>query len=128
MPKNIKQIVILNTNPTEVYSLLMDSKKHSAFTGAPAMISKKIGGKVTCYDSYIEAINIELVKDKRIVQAWRGSDWNMGEWSLVIFNLKKEGKNTLLSFEHIGIPDIHAASIKNGWTEHYWSKMKSYIK
>ena len=128
MPKNIKQNVVLNTDPTEVYNLLMDSKKHSAFTGAPAEINKKVGGKVTCYGNYIEAINIELVTDKRIVQAWRGSDWSAGEWSLVVFNLKKVGNNTLLSFEHVGIPDKHAASIKKGWTEHYWSKMKGYIK
>ena len=128
MPKNIKQNVVINTNPSIVYNLLMDSEKHSAFTGEPAKISDKVGGQVTCYSNYIEAINIELVKDKRIIQAWRGSDWNTGEWSLVVFNLKKEGDNTRISFEHIGIPDKHATSIKKGWTEHYWSKMKRYIK
>jgi activator of HSP90 ATPase len=128
MPKNIKQNVVINTNPTEVYNLLMDSKKHSAFTGEPAKISDKVGGQVTCYSNYIEAINIELVKDKRIVQAWRGTDWSTGEWSLVVFNLKKDGNKTVLSFEQFGIPDKHAASIKKGWTEHYWSKMKRYIK
>jgi activator of HSP90 ATPase len=128
MPKNIKQNVVINTNPTEVYNLLMDSKKHSAFTEASAKISDKVGGKATCYDDYIEAINVELVKDKRIVQAWRGSDWNTGEWSLVVFNLKKEEDKTTISFEQFGIPDKHAASIKMGWTEHYWSKMKKYIK
>lgn len=128
MPKNIKQNVVLKTSPAEVYNLLMDSKKHSAFTGAPAKISDKIGGRVTCYDNYIEAINIELIKDQRIIQAWRGADWSAGEWSLVVFNLEKQGKKTRLSFEHIGIPDIHAASIKSGWSEHYWSKMKEYIE
>jgi activator of HSP90 ATPase len=128
MPKNIKQNVVFNTNPTEVYNLLMDSKKHSAFTHEPAKISNEVGGKVSCYSNYIEAINIELIEDKRIVQAWRGSDWNNGDWSLVIFNLEKMGKNTQLTFEHVGIPDEHAAAIKDGWTEHYWLKMKEYIK
>ncbi len=127
MPQNIRQNIVFENVPSVIYELLMDPEKHSLFTDAEAKINREIGGKVFCYNNYIEAINVELAKDTRMVQAWRGTDWNEGEWSLVVFNLQKSGNTTLLTFEQYGIPDKHAKSIENGWEEHYWSKMKNYI-
>jgi activator of HSP90 ATPase len=127
MAKSIKQIVTFSATAEVVYALLMNSKKHSAFSEAPAKISTKIGGKVSCYSGYIDAINIELNPNKKIIQAWRGSDWKAGDWSLVIYSLKNKGKKTELTFEQHGIPDEHVTHIKQGWKDHYWNKMKEYI-
>ena len=110
MARTIKQEVIINANTEEVYSALMDSKKHSSFTDSPAKVSKKIGGLISCYGGYIQAVNVELVENKRIIQAWRGSEWKEGEWTLAVFNLKKKGKKTTLTLEQFGVPDIHAVS------------------
>jgi activator of HSP90 ATPase len=127
MPKSIKQEVVLNASPAEVYSALMDSRKHGAFTGAPAKISKKVGGAVSCYGGGIKAMNVELVADKRIVQSWRGAQWKPGEWSLVNFNLKKKGKKTALTLEHYGVPDHDAVMVRKGWKDYYWTKMNDYF-
>ena len=127
MAKSIKQIVTFGTTAEVVYSLLMSSKMHSAFSEAPANISTKIGGRCSCYGGYIDAINIELNPNKKIIQAWRGSDWKAGDWSLVVYSLKNKGKKTELTFEQHGIPDKHVKHIKQGWKDHYWDKMKEYI-
>ena len=127
MAKSIKQIVKFDAPTEVVYSLLMDSKKHSAFSEAPAKVSNKIGGRVSCYGGYIDAINIELNPGKKIIQAWRGSDWKAGDWSLVVYNLKNKGKKTELTFEQHGIPNEHVKHINKGWHEHYWTKMNDYI-
>ncbi len=127
MAKSIKQIVQFNAPTEVVYSLLMNSKKHSAFSEAPAKVSNKIGGRVSFYGGYIDAINVELNPGKKIIQAWRGSDWKAGDWSLVIYNLKNKGKKTELTFEQHGIPDEHVTHIKQGWKDHYWDKMKEYL-
>ena len=127
MAKSIKQIVKFDAPTEVVYSLLMDSKKHSAFSEAPAKVSNKIGGKVSCYGGYIDAINVELNHGKKIIQAWRGSDWKAGDWSLVIYSLKNKGKKTELIFEQHGIPDEQVKHINKGWHEHYWVKMNDYI-
>lgn len=37
----IKQIVSFSAKPEIVYDLIMDAKKHSAFTGGPVEMSKK---------------------------------------------------------------------------------------
>ena len=82
--KNIQQSVIIKATPREVYEALMDSRKHSKFTGARARMSRKIGGRFTAFGMYIQGINLDLVLNKRIVQAWRGNDWPKGHYCVVI--------------------------------------------
>src|SRR6476620_7227366 len=47
MCKTIKQRVKFKADPATVYDLLADSRKHTAFTGRPAIISRKVGGTFT---------------------------------------------------------------------------------
>ncbi len=94
----------------------MDSRKHARFTGAPVRMSRKPGGTFSAYDGYITGVNIELVPDTRIVQAWRGSDWPEGCYSLVVFSLKTVNGGTRLDFTQIGVPakeykGIHAGGV-----------------
>ena len=85
IPKSIHQSVTFSASPHEVYELLMDSKKHAAFSGEAASISRKVGGKIKAYGDYIEGKNLELEADKKIVQLWRASDWPKGQYSTVTF-------------------------------------------
>jgi len=128
MPRTVKQEVIINAPIDEVYAALLDSKKHSAFTGDKAKVSKKVGGAFSCYGGYIEGFNLELVENKRIIQAWRGTDWKAGEWSIVDFTFKKKGKKkTTCTFNHFAVPDDQVKMIRKGWNEHYWDKMNEYF-
>ena len=125
--KDIRQSVSFKAAPQRVYELLMDSRKHARFTGAPARISRKPGGRFTAFDSYISGVNIELVPDKRIIQAWRGSDWPDGHYSLVFFSLGKVPGGTLLKFIQIGVPEKEYKDIGAGWREFYWKPMKKML-
>jgi activator of HSP90 ATPase len=122
--KNIKQTATFKASTHEVYEALMDSKKHSEFTGGKAVISRKVGGKFTAYDGYAEGKNIELVPDKKIVQTWRAADWPEGQVSQVTFLIEEVGVKTRLTFTQTGIPDEQAADIADGWREYYWKPMK----
>ncbi len=106
----------------------MDSKKHSAFTGDKAVISREIKGKISAYDGWIEGENIRLKENAEIVQKWRGADWPAGVWSVATFKLKttKDG-GTELTFTHIGVPEEFAEDIEEGWKEYYWKKIKRYL-
>ncbi len=126
--KTIKQIVNFRASQHEIYEMLMDSKKHAKFTGSKASMSRKVGGKISAYDGYIEGKNLELVKDKKIVQKWRGSDWPEGHFSMAIFELRKARNGTRLLFTQKEVPDEHYKAIKDGWIEHYWNKMKKDLK
>jgi activator of HSP90 ATPase len=128
MVKTIKQTVEFKSSPREMYELLMDSKKHSSFTGARAVISDKVGGKISAYDGWIEGENVKLIKNVEIVQKWRGSDWPNGVYSVVEFKLKKTPSGgTELNFVQTGVPDEFAEDIDNGWKDHYWDKIKKKI-
>ena len=63
--KTIRQSVAFKASPHGVYEALMDSDKHSQFTGDKADISREVGGRFTAFDRYSEGVNIELVQDKR---------------------------------------------------------------
>ncbi len=128
MSKVIKQTVQFDgVSPEEVYDALMSSKKHADFTGAAANIENKVGGKVSAWDGYIDATNLELQPGRKIVQKWRASEWPEGEWSQATFELKANGDGTELTFEQTGVPDKFVSEIDKGWHESYWEPMKKYF-
>lgn len=124
------QTIIIKASPEEVYSSLMNSKKHSKFTGYSAKISNKIEGKFTVYGGYIEGKNVILIKNKKIVQYWRGTDdsWPKNYFSKVTFLLEKVKNSTKLIFTHSGVPTEAYKDIKQGWKEYYWDPMKKFLE
>ena len=124
MSKTIRQSVTLSATPEEVYEVLLDSRKHGKLTGAAARISREIGGTFSAYDGYIEGSNVELVRNKRIVQLWRGSDWPRNHYSRVTFTLRKIAGGTHLSFRQSNVPVSQHKSIKQGWIDFYWEPMR----
>ncbi len=128
MSKILRQKVTFSVPPSEVYQALMDSRKHSKFTGAKATMSQKIGGAFTAYDGSLLGENVLLTKDKLIIQSWRTTDWPRLHLSTVIFQLKKNAEGgTTLQFTQIGIPPGEFADIEKGWTIYYWEPMKKFF-
>jgi activator of HSP90 ATPase len=128
--KTIKQTVTFNATPEEVYHLLMDEEKHSAFTGTKASVSKEIKGTFTAWDGYISGYNIELVEGKKIVQAWHFTEkgWPDDHYSTCTFLLEPEGNKTKLTFIQTDVPEDSAETLKGGWKDVYWEPMKAYLK
>jgi activator of HSP90 ATPase len=125
--KSFRQTVLFQASPAEVYALLMDSRKHAAFTGAKARIGREIGETFSAYDGYAEGFNLDLVPNRRIVQSWRGSDWPEGHYSKTTYSLTRVKGGTKLLFTQTRVPDDQVEPIKAGWTEHYWDKMKAWL-
>ena len=129
MASVIRQRIVFGVSPHEVYEALMDSKRHSKFTGAKAVISRDIGGKISAYDGYIDGWNVELAPDKKIVQKWRASDWPENHYSTAVFELKQtKTGGTALTFIQTGVPKDQVQDISDGWVENYWDKMKNMFK
>lgn len=126
--RTIKQSVTFKASPHDVYEALMDSKKHSQFTGGTAIISREVGGKFTAFDGYSEGVNIELVLDRKIVQTWRASDWEEGHYSKVTFSLEEIEGGTKLNFIQTGVPQEQYEAISQGWQEFYWTPMKEILE
>jgi activator of HSP90 ATPase len=126
--KPIQQTVTFKANPHEVYEALMDSKKHAAFSGSRASISREVGGEYSAYDGYITGKNVELAPDRKIVQSWRASDWPEGKFSTVTFVLLPIPEGTRLNFTHVEVPDGTEAEFEQGWIDNYWEPMKKMLE
>jgi activator of HSP90 ATPase len=124
--RTVRQSVTFKASPREVYEVLMDSRKHSKFTGDKAIISRKVGGKFMVGE-YIQGVNPEMVPNEKIVQSWRGSDWPEGHFSRAIFSLRAEGSGTRLTFTQTGVPEENYEEIRQGWHDYYWKPMKEML-
>jgi activator of HSP90 ATPase len=125
--KVIKQSVTLPAEPHEVYEAYMDSKKHAAFTGDAARMSRRKGARFTAGSGYIDGRNVELVPDERIVQTWRGSDWPEGHYSELTITLKRVKGGTRLDFLQKDVPEDQYGPISEGWHEFYWEPLKEWL-
>ena len=128
MSTKIKQTVTFKATPHEVYEALMDSKKHSSFSGGKASISRVVGGKFSAYDGYISGKNIELIPDTKIVQDWRAVDWAEGVFSRITFVFTPIPEGTRLDFTHTGLPEGTEEEFTQGWIDNYWEPMKRFLE
>jgi activator of HSP90 ATPase len=113
--------------PHRVYAALTDEKEFAAFTGAHAKIGAGEGGAFSLFGGAITGRTIALVPDRRVVQAWRDSDWGPGVYSVARFELNAAGQGTHLVFDQGGYPMSDYASLVSGWHSHYWEPMKKYF-
>jgi activator of HSP90 ATPase len=128
--KTIRQTVTLPGTPKAVYELLMDARKHAAFTGSRVTMSKKIDGKFSVFDGYCHGFNIELVEGKHILQGWHFAEvgWPDDHFSVCAFVFTKVAGGTKLTFTQKGVPEQAVAALKEGWKEYYWQPMQAYLQ
>jgi activator of HSP90 ATPase len=126
--KTIRQVVIIAASQHEVYEALLDSAKHSRFTGDEADISRRIGGRFTASGGYINGVNLKLVHDRKIVQSWHASDWPDGHYSRGTFSFKPSNNGTRLTFTQSGVPVTHYENISQGWRDYYWEPLKGMLE
>ena len=126
--KTLRQSVTFITGPHEVYEAIMDSRKHSEFTGSQVSMSRKVGGKFSVYGGDIEGVNLELIPDQKIVQSWRYSDWPEGHYSKATFSLKEIPGGMRLNFTQTGVPEKFYDDISQGWRDYYWEPMKEMLE
>jgi activator of HSP90 ATPase len=129
MAKTITQkVVFKNTTPKALYDLYMDAKKHTMIAGSPCKISAKEGTKYSVHGGYIQGKNLQLVKDKLIVQTWRAQGWGKNDVdSTFIIHLEPNGKDVVLQAIHANVPDKHVDSVTKGWIGHYWNPWKQHL-
>jgi len=127
--KTIKEKVLIQAKPEEVYDVFLNARKHSEFTGSKATCNPKVGGKFTAWDGYIFGKTIRLEKGKKIAQHWQTTEWPEGyPWSTVEFSFKKKGDGTELTLVHSKVPKEQADSYREGWNDYYWKPLQKYFK
>ncbi len=93
----------------------------------PTQIDPRVGGGFAIFGGLITGRQVALDSDKLIVQAWRAGDWGRGIYSIARFELKDEGTNTKLVFDHTGFPKAAGKELASGWQEHYWDPLAKFL-
>jgi activator of HSP90 ATPase len=123
----LHQEAAFKASPQRLSDLLLDSKSFAAFTGMPAEIDRKPGGAFTTFGGLIAGRNVELIAGQRIVQAWRPTHWDPGVYSIVRFELKPQGGETMIVLDHTGFPEGKYDSLNSGWPLRYWEPLRKYL-
>lgn len=114
--------------PDTAYAAFVNPRIHSAFTGAAATGSARVGGRFTAWDGYISGVHRELVKGRRIVQDWRTTEWPEGaQPSRVEFSFKAVKGGTEIRLVHSNVPAEQADSYRQGWIDYYWTPLVAYF-
>lgn len=129
MPDSIKISGTIPAPAAEIYAAFLDSRKHSAMTGAKATVDASIGGKFTAWDDYISGTTTALDPNRKITQNWRTTDFPAdAPDSLLEIIIEDTPTGTKLTFNHTNIPDGQGDEYKDGWNEFYLEPMKAYFK
>ncbi len=114
---SIHKEVTFQAPPEQIYNLLTNGEEFAAATGMPATIGAGEGAAFSIFGGHIIGRQIELVPGRSVIQAWRGSDWQSGVYSVVRFTLEADGKGTKLSMDHNAYPEGKSPRYPT-WQEH----------
>src|SRR5208283_81229 len=127
MTPAIQQSVLFRTSPRTLFAMYLDSRKHAVSTGAPAKVSKKTGGRFTAFGNQLEGKNLLIVPGKRIVQLWRATHWEKGDWSILILDFSRVAGGAQVDLVHAGVPAYDHKGVREGWPKYYWRPWKKYL-
>jgi activator of HSP90 ATPase len=119
---------MISATPEQIYTAWLSSEDHSQMTGGQAEVQGGVGGAFTAWDGYIRGKTLELKPHKRIVQAWRTSEFpEDSPDSRVEILLEGTAEGTKLTLVHTNIPDGQAEGYKEGWEDFYFTPMRAFF-
>jgi len=129
MPRTIQQKATFRVSPDVLFELYLNSRQHSAATGAKATMTWKVGGTFTAHAGHLRGRNLAIVPKRLIVQSWRATNWKKHDLDSVltlVFSRVRDGGQ--VAMVHANVPDAHAASITRGWKDYYWDRWRAYLR
>ena len=125
MEKTIKKAYIIAAPISEVWSALVDTLIIDEWGGGPSQMDDKVGTKFQLWGGDIHGKNLEVIKEKKLVQEWFGGDWPKP--SVVTFILKVQDNKTILELEQSNVPDEEVDDIDQGWDDYYLGPLKEML-
>jgi uncharacterized protein YndB with AHSA1/START domain len=116
----------MNASPEEVFEALVNPNIIQDWSGDEAKMSGEVGGKFSLWGGQMFGINLEVVKNKKLVQEWCYDQWEAP--SKVTFTLKGKGKITIVDLLHEDVPEKSVNSITDGWSAYYLGAMQEMFE
>lgn len=118
----IEQKYEMNATPEEVFDALVNPDTIQIWSGDEAKMTAGVGGTFMLWGGQMFGTNIEVVKNKKLVQEWCYDQWDAP--SKVTFTIKSKGKKTVVELVHEDVPEKSVKSISEGWDSYYLGAMQ----
>lgn len=112
----------MNASPEEVFEALVNPEVIQIWSGDEAKMSADVGGSFMLWGGQMFGTNLEVVKNKKLVQEWCYDQWE--EPSKVTITIKPKGKITVVDLVHEDVPERSMQSIGEGWDSYYLGAMQ----
>jgi len=97
-------------------------------TGSPAEVGPEVGDSFTAWDGYIHGRHLELEPGKRILQAWRTTEFQPSdEDSRLEVLFEPNAGGTRVAIRHSNLP-ADGLQYLQGWVDFYLEPMKAYFQ
>lgn len=107
----------INASAEEVFEALLNPELIQTWSGDEVQMNAKVGGAFSLWGGQLFGLNLEIVKNKKLVQEW--SYDQMVEASKVTFTVTTKGKRTILDLVHEDVPEKSFNSLSEGWDMYY---------
>jgi activator of HSP90 ATPase len=118
----IEQKYEMNATPEQVFDALVNPDTIQNWSRDEAKMGPDVGDKFTLWGGQMFGTNLEVIKNKKLVQEWCYDQWETP--SKVTFTLKAKGKKTIVELLHEDVPEKSLRSIDEGWDAYYLGAMK----
>ena len=128
MLESFEMSALIPASPAQIYIAWLDGDGHARMTGAAATSEGRIGGAFSAWDGYISGTYLELEPGRRLVMAWRTTEFpdNAADSRVeLLFDSAPGG--TTVTVRHSSIPNGQADDYRQGWIDFYCTPMKAYF-
>jgi activator of HSP90 ATPase len=122
----IKQTYEMNATAEEVFEALVNPELIQNWSGDEAKMNGEVGGKFLLWGGQMFGTNLEVIKNKKLVQEWCYDQWETP--SKVTLTLKTKGKTTVVDLLHEDVPEKSVQSINDGWDSYYLGAIKTMFE
>jgi activator of HSP90 ATPase len=116
----------MNATPEEVFEALVNPDIIQTWSGDEAKMGANVGDTFSLWGGQMFGKNLEVVKNKKLVQEWSYDQWDAP--SKVTFSIKAKGKSTIVDLIHEDVPEKSLKTIDEGWDAYYLGAMKEMFE
>lgn len=118
----IEQTYEMNATPEQVFDALVNPNIIQNWSEDEVKMSAEVGAAFSLWGGQMFGTNLEVVKNKKLVQEWCYDQWEKP--SKVTFTIKVKDKKTIVDLLHEDVPEKSVNSIADGWDAYYLGAIK----
>jgi activator of HSP90 ATPase len=118
----IQQTYEMNATPEQVFDALVNPNIIQNWSEDEVKMSAEVGAAFSLWGGQMFGTNLEVVKNKKLVQEWCYDQWEKP--SKVTFTIKVKDKKTIVDLLHEDVPEKSVNSIADGWDAYYLGAIK----